>query len=123
MRRPVRTASAPDRGAATVLAVALLGLLVLVAYALSVVAAIFAGHRAAHSAADLAALAGAAVAGPGGREPCAAARSSAQANGARLERCVVEGREVVVTVAVLGPRWRGWEAGDLLAESRAGPAR
>lgn len=123
MRRLVRTPSDPDRGAATVVAVALLGLLVLVAYALSVVAAIFAGHRTAQSAADLAALAGAEAAGPGGDEPCAAALAVAQANGARLKRCVVEGRGVLVTVAVTGPRWRGWEAGDLLAESRAGPAR
>ncbi|WP_323794216.1 Rv3654c family TadE-like protein [Nocardioides sp.] len=112
----------PERGAATVLAVALLGLLVLVACGLSVVAAIFVGHRTAQSAADLAALAGAAAVASGG-DPCSAAGSVAQANGAGLAQCSVQGREVVVTVAVPGPGWRGWEAGDLTAESRAGPAR
>ncbi len=112
----------PDRGAATVLAVALLGLLVLVAHALSVVAALFVAHRTAQSAADLAALAGAAAAAATNRdEPCAAARTVAEANGAHLEQCLGAGRDVAVTVAVTGPRWRGWQAGALRAHSRAGP--
>lgn len=115
-------AGGSERGAATVLAVALLGLLVLVAYALSVVAAVLVAHRTAQSAADLAALAGAgAVAGPTGDEPCEAAKAVSEANGARLEQCVVTGRDVLVMVAVPGPEWRGWRAGDLRAQSRAGP--
>lgn len=113
-----------ERGAATVVAVALLGLLVLLGCALSVVAAIFTAHRTAQAAADLAALAGAtSVAAPGsvGGDPCGVAGEVAQANGARLTQCTVDGRTVTVRVAVPGPRWRGWAAGDLGAESRAGP--
>lgn len=113
-----------ERGAATVLAVALLGLLVLVGCALSVMAAIFAAHRTAQSAADLAALAGAgAIVQPGAAlgDPCSVAAQTAGANGAHLTGCVVEGRDVRVTVVVTGPQWRGLSANDLVAESRAGP--
>lgn len=117
MSRPVN-----QRGAATVLAVALLGLLVLLGCALSVVGAMFAAHRSAQAAADLAALAGAAaVAGP--RDPCAVADATATANGARLTGCVVDGRELRVSVVVAGPQWRGLMSQDLAAESRAGPGQ
>ena len=111
-----------QRGAATVLAVALLGLLVLLGCALSVVGAMFAAHRSAQAAADLSALAGAeAVAGQ--RDPCVVATQTATANGATLTACVVEGRDVRVIVRVAWPRWRGLASGDLSAESRAGPSQ
>lgn len=111
-----------QRGAATVLAVALLGLLVLLGCALSVVSAMFAAHRSAQTAADLAALAGAAaVMGP--QDPCAVATRTAAVNGAALTACVVDGRDVRVTVLVAGPRWRGLTSADLSAESRAGPGQ
>lgn len=109
-----------ERGAVTVLAVALVGLLVWVGAALSVVGAVFAAHREAQSAADLAALAGASAVTHAG-DPCQVAASTAQANGADLTGCAVEGRVVHVTVIVGGPRWRGLATGDLVAESRAGP--
>ncbi len=109
-----------ERGAATVLAVALVGLLVMVGAALSVVGAMFAAHRTAQAAADLAALAGASAFQRTG-EPCAAAGATAQANGALLDDCVVEGADVRVVVVVRGPRWRGLVLADLVAESRAGP--
>lgn len=114
------TRSGDERGAATVLAVALLGLLVLVGAALSVVGAMFAAHRSAQAAADLAALAGAAAAQDSG-DACGVAAATAAANGARLVDCVLAGRDVRVTVEVTGPRWRGVTPGDLVAESRAGP--
>ncbi len=122
MSRPPVVASG-ERGAATVVAVALLGVLVLVGSALSVVGAIFVAHRGAQAAADLAALAGAAQAsgsGAGG-DPCSAAASTAESNGASLTGCLVAGRDVRVTVAVPGPRWRGLQVTDLVAEARAGP--
>ncbi len=109
-----------ERGAATVLVVALLGVLVLVGAALGVVGAIFAAHRTAQAAADLAALAGASVVGGAG-DPCTVAATTAAANGARLTSCALEDRDLVVTVEVTGPRWRGLVSSELVAQSRAGP--
>ena len=56
-----RRAVALERGAATVVAVALTGVLLLIGAAAGVVGAIVVAHRRAQAAADLAALAGAAV--------------------------------------------------------------
>jgi len=110
-----------ERGAATVVVVALLGLLLVLGATLAVVGGIFAAHRRAQAAADLASLAGAAAA-VDGRDVCGTAASVAAANQARLVSCVPHGREVRVTVAVQGPQWRGLSTGDLVGESRAGPA-
>ena len=109
-----------ERGAATVLAVAMVGLLMMVGAALSVVGALFAAHRTAQAAADLAALAGASALARTG-EPCAAAEATARDNGALLSGCVVDGAAVRIVVVVRGPRWRGLVLADLVAESRAGP--
>jgi secretion/DNA translocation related TadE-like protein len=76
-------------------------------------------HRAAESAADLAALAVAGAVDNGG-DPCSRGAGVAAANGARLGSCEVNGREAMVRVTVTGPRWLGQEA-DLSAEARAGP--
>ena len=95
-------------------------MLVLVGAALGVVGAMVNAHRVAQSAADLAALAGAEAVGDG-RSPCAAASRIADANGADVTACVVDGRDVAVEVTVTGPRWLGQEH-DLVAEARAGPA-
>ncbi len=105
-----------DRGAATVLAVGLVGVLLALGGALGVVAAVVVDHRTAQSAADLAALAGAAARG----EACAEAARVARSNGARLVACRSEGHEVEVDVLVPGPRWRGLGA-DPTARARAGP--
>lgn len=109
-----------EQGSATVLAVAFLGVLSLVAAALGVVGAMVNAHRVAQSAADLAALAGAVAAGRGG-SPCDAAARVAVANGASVTACLVDGREVRVEVTVDGPHWLG-QPHDLVAEARAGPA-
>lgn len=108
-----------DRGAATVLTVAVLGLLLFVGAALAVVGAMVAAHRQAQAAADLAALAGARTLADGG-DACGAAATVAAANGADLTGCVVADRDVRTTVVVAGPRWLG-QTGDLAAEARAGP--
>jgi secretion/DNA translocation related TadE-like protein len=108
-----------QRGAASLLAVAMLAVLLLVGAALGVVAAMVRAHRVAQSAADLAALAGATGLQEGG-EACAAASRIADANHAAVTSCLVRGEEVVVEVSVAGPRWLG-QQGDLSARARAGP--
>jgi secretion/DNA translocation related TadE-like protein len=115
----VSRAGAEDRGSATLFAVAVIGVLVLVGAALGVVAAMVHAHRVAQSAADLAALAGARAHGEGA-DACAAAEVIAAANAAMLEGCAVEGLVVRVRVTVAGPRWLG-QPHDLFAEARAGP--
>ena len=115
-------ASYDERGAATVLTVAMLGVLLLTGAALAVVGAIVVAHRQAEAAADLAALAGAtAIADRTGADACTAASAVATANAASLRSCQVDGEEVLVQVAVSGPRWLGQDE-DLRARARAGPA-
>lgn len=110
------------RGAATVLVVAMAGLLLLVGSAAAVVGAIVVAHRTAQAAADLAALAGATAAvGHAGRDPCRTAAEIAADNGAALTRCTLEDTDVLVEVSVAGPRWLGQHQ-DLVAQARAGPA-
>jgi secretion/DNA translocation related TadE-like protein len=109
-----------DRGAASLLVVAMVGVLLLVGCALGVVAAVLVDHRRAAAAADLAALAGAAAL-QRGDDGCSVAATLAGANGARLLTCAVEGADVLVTVEVAGPRWLGQRA-DLVGRARAGPA-
>jgi secretion/DNA translocation related TadE-like protein len=108
-----------ERGAVTLFAVSCLAVLLLLGAALGVVAAMVHAHRAAQSAADLAALAAAGAIGDGA-DACGRGAAVASANGARLESCTIRGREVLVRVTVTGPRWLGQE-GDLTAEARAGP--
>lgn len=113
-----------QRGAATVLVVAMAGVLLLVGAASGVVAAIVVAHRKAQAAADLAALAGAStLADPvrSARDPCAIAGEVAAANDADLTSCSVEGQDLVVEVTVAGPHWLGQDD-DLTARARAGRA-
>lgn len=107
-----------ERGAATVLVVACLGLLLVVALALAEVGAWFATDRRVRAAADLAALAAAADVLT---DPCGRAATVAAANGAELVSCDLAGQEVVVTTSISAPsRWG--PAADLTAQARAGPA-
>jgi secretion/DNA translocation related TadE-like protein len=115
----MRRREQPDRGSATLFAVACLGLLLTLGAALGVVAAIVADHRTAQAAADLAALAGASSLQTGA-DPCASADGIAIRNGAAMIACDVSGESVRVRVRVDGPRWLG-QHGDLVAEARAGP--
>jgi secretion/DNA translocation related TadE-like protein len=111
----------PDqRGAATVLAVAMAGVLLLVGAAAGVVGAIVVAHRTAQAAADLAALAAASALARAAGDPCASAAAIAEDNGAALASCAVAGRTVEVEVVVDGPRWLGQDR-DLSARARAGP--
>ncbi|HET6937490.1 MAG TPA: Rv3654c family TadE-like protein [Nocardioides sp.] len=108
-----------ERGSATLFAVAVVGVLVLVGAALGVAGAMVHAHRVAQSAADLAALAGARSRAEGG-DACAAASTIAGANDATLDSCAVDGFDVRVQVTVAGPHWLG-QHHDLSAQARAGP--
>ena len=105
-------------GALWVLAVSLIVVLAGAVGAIRGLAAI-ARHRAV-SAADLAALAGAVQAVDGQGDACAAARSIAAGNAARLAGCTLDGAVVTVTVSCsLSGGLAHWAAH---ASARAGPA-
>lgn len=108
-----------ERGAATLIVIAVSGLLMFIGLALSGVAAIVLTQRTAQAAADLAALAGASAAGSGA-DACAAAGEIAEANGAALARCELAGPVVTVAARVEGPRLLTRRY-DVTAEARAGP--
>ncbi|UUW90639.1 Rv3654c family TadE-like protein [Pimelobacter simplex] len=117
---------ATQRGAATVLTVAMAGVLLLAGTAAAGLSALVVDHRRAQAAADLAALAAAAQSGQGSGPapapaPCTTAARVASANGATLRSCRRVGPDVVVAVAVQGPRWFGRQD-DLTASARAGPS-
>lgn len=122
MRRRGGGGAVRQRGSATVLtAGGVAATVVVLAAALLVVGVVHDVHRA-RSAADLAALAGAAPLVEGGSADCSGARSVAAANGARLTSCGpgADG-SVRVTVAVgLRPvvHRLGWR--DAVASARAG---
>jgi len=120
IRFRVRASARDQRGSATVLVVAMSGVLLLVGAALGVVAAMVLAHRVAQSGADLAALAGAQAAGRGS-DACRAADRVADDNDVRLTGCSAQGRIVEVSVSAAGPHWLGQTA-DLSARARAGPA-
>jgi secretion/DNA translocation related TadE-like protein len=105
-----------ERGAATVLVVAMAGVLMFVMTGLAAVGGLVTAQRRAQAAADLAALAGASAP----TDACATAREVAAANAARLDSCRVEGTAVRVAVSVPGPRVP-WNEVRVTAEARAGP--
>lgn len=113
-----------DRGAASIWVIACCGLVAVVAYVGVVRAsAVLARHRA-DSAADLAALAGAARIGTGA-DPCVAAAEVAAANHAEVIACVphlaADGRSGGVTVRVAMPVVLALVgARTVLADARAG---
>ena len=109
-----------ERGAATVVAIGLVGVLTFVTAACVGAAALVLAHRRAQVAADLAALAGASAL-QRGADPCAAAGTIAERQDVRLHGCLVEGEEVVVVTGVrVSPALGGAE---LPARARAGPVR
>lgn len=118
-----------ERGAATVFALALATVLMMVGLAVAWAGAAVARHRVAQSAADLAALAGAQAVQDGGAEggtkggaPCAVAAEVAAANRARLSACSLRGDDVWVSVELDAPPLLG-RSGTLTGQARAGPTR
>lgn len=110
-----------DAGAATVVAVAMAGVLMFVMVGLGAAGGLVVAQRRAQAAADLAALAGATTVG----DACAEAGRVAGANGAVVDRCRLDDEVVSVVVSVRGPDlpWASrWSQVRVTAEARAGPA-
>lgn len=110
-----------ERGAASVLALVLIGALTTATMAAVLLGGLVLGQRRAAAAADLAALAGAAAAQQG-RPGCAAAARVAAVNRTRLTSCSEHGETILVAVeaeagAVLGSEFR------VPGRARAGPVR
>jgi len=112
-----------DRGAATVLALALVHLLLLLGVVGAVIGAMAVTRARAAAVADLAALAAAQSYG----DPCSDARSAAEANGMAMVSCSTDGTDVVVAITTPAPavvgRWLaalGRDASPVTAWARAG---
>ncbi len=115
------TVGADDRGAATVWSAGVIAVMVSVAvFGMHLGAAMVARHHA-ESAADLAALAGAAQVLPGEQYACTQARRVTDRMRVQLESCRLRGWEVLVEVSVQPPGWLG-RLGVATAQARAGPA-
>ena len=113
MSRRVRA----DRGGATILVVAMAGVLMFVTVGLAAVGGLVTAQRRAQAAADLAALGAASDPAQAGGE----AVRIAAANAAVLDRCEVDGDEVRVSVSV-GAVSAFRQEVRVSAEARAGPA-
>lgn len=112
-----------ERGAATVLLLAVVAAALILATAAVALARAADARGTAQAAADLAAIAAAQAAQRPGGGPCAVAARVVGANGAALSACSVEAGgdvEVVVTVAV--EPLTGWHTAAI-AVARAGPVR
>ena len=106
-----------DDGGATVLVVAMAGVLMFVMVGLAAVGGLVTAQRRAQAAADLAALA---AAGALDADACAEGLRVARANAAVLDDCELVGSEVRVVVSVPGPTMPGRQV-RVSAEARAGP--
>jgi secretion/DNA translocation related TadE-like protein len=120
-RRPTPRHGSAQRGSASLLAVSFTAVLALVAVAVTTVAGAVTDRRRVASAADLAALAGAAAV-QAGADGCAAAASVARRNGAVLVRCTVAGQDVTVRAERRTPPVLGL-AFTVRSVARAGPER
>lgn len=112
-------ASTRQDGAASILVVAMSGLVLLVGLAAGWATAAVVAQRRAQSAADLVAI-GAAAEQQRGRDACAGAERLAGADGARLGRCSLSGADVTVRVELDGPTLLG-RVFVVSAEAKAGP--
>ena len=106
-----------QRGSASLLVVALSGVVLLLGLAAAFVTATAAAHRRAQSAADLAALSAAAALTSGHQIACARAISVATAMRTTVTDCAVHGLDIVIAVAA-DAGVPGWRAS---ARARAGP--
>lgn len=102
-----------DRGSASIFGVAAGLTVVLAGSTVALSAAYLVARAEARSAADLAALAGAAWTRAGRNVACARADQIATANHAAMVSCAVDGLDIELTVEVKGVR----------AVARAGPVR
>ncbi len=114
--------SSDDRGLATVSALAVIPVLVMVAGISAVIGSVVLARHQAATVADLSAIAG--VQGSG----CADAARMAEANGMQVVQCDSTGGRVIVQVRSPAPRmlvrvtaWLQQETPDITAWSRADP--
>lgn len=109
-----------QRGSGTVLLLGVVAVVLMLGVALSTLASAQVARARAQSAADLAALAGAAALRDasfgGGDDPCAVAAEVVRRNGARLASCDDEGVGVLEVGASRSTAW-----GTAVATARAGP--
>ncbi|HWS57495.1 MAG TPA: Rv3654c family TadE-like protein [Actinotalea sp.] len=109
-----------ERGSATVLTVAGIGVVLTLAAAALVVTGVVRDVHRARGAADLAALSAASPLTAGAPAGCAAAGRVAAANGAGLTGCaVLADGAVAVTVSVTRSTPAGWLAGPSVVSARA----
>jgi secretion/DNA translocation related TadE-like protein len=111
---------ADESGAATVVAVAMAGVLMFVMVGLGAAGGLVVAQRRAQAAADLSALAGATTTS----DACVEAGRVAAANQAVVDGCRLDGEAVSVVVSVRGPElpWASrWSEVRVTAEARAGP--
>ena len=109
-----------EAGTATVLVMPLFGVVVLATMVASVLGSLLVAQRRVQSAADLAALAGAASA-QRREDACAAASTLSRRNRTDLVACAVHGRAVSVEVALEVSGLLGRSV-RVRAQARAGPA-
>lgn len=113
-----------ESGAATVVVVAMAGVLMFVVVGLGAAGGLVVAQRRAQAAADLAALAGATAVTAAVTAACAEAGRVAAANHAVVDLCRLDGEVVSVVVSVQGPDlpWASrWSEVRVTAEARAGP--
>lgn len=108
-----------ERGAVTSMVVVLTAVLVVLTVAAVAGGRVLVTQRRAAAAADLAALAGAVAVQRGG-DPCDAARRLVARSDARLQRCVVSGDDVRVTVVTDAGVVAGRRV-SVAAKAHAGP--
>lgn len=124
---PVVSCSTPSdqRGSASVLMAGVMGVVVLLSYAMMLVAGYAVAYHRARAAADLAAVS-AAAAFRLGADPCRQARRSAGDNGAGLVSCDAVGDQigfvVSVRVSIRTPSQVPGLPGRVEAQAYAGPA-
>ncbi len=119
-RRPRGARSDPDAGVATVLVLALAGVLALLGACTASLAAVAVARQRAASAADLSALAAAEEAFQGQAAACSRASRIAGLVGAELLTCSVTG-DVVDLVVQVRPAGELGRLGAASARARAGP--
>lgn len=108
-----------ERGSASLIVVALTGVVMMLGLAGAYLAAAASAHRAAQGAADLAALAGAGAI-QRADDGCAAAARIAADNEARILSCRQVGQDLLVEVRVESPTWWG-HSFTIEGRARAGP--
>lgn len=106
-----------DEGVSTVFGALMVGLLIVVTGVCVRLGGAMLARQQAETAADLGALAGAADVLHGADAACAGAARVVAANRGRLTSCVLDGLDVLVSVAVPVPAFGGSASG----RARAGP--